>query len=240
VKFLGKRGTYGRLLVAILLSLVAQPLLALHFGHPRWFGLAFFMLVLLAALEAAQAARRTRRIAWTLALVAIVTSWLYLASQEASLDDRHPWIESLLAIINHTTSMVFLAFVVAMLVRRTLAPGTITGARIVAAICTYLLLGILWGEAYRSLEVAYGGVLSTGAATTDVEFTYFSFTTLTTLGYGDITPVHTSARVLAYLEAVTGVLYLATLVARLVALHIAHEQLDQVRQAVEERGNEDS
>jgi hypothetical protein len=56
-----------------------------------------------------------------------------------------------------------------------------------------------------------------------LEMRYFSFTTLTTLGYGDIVPHSAGARTLAVLEAVTGQIYLTVLVARLVGLYIVHE-----------------
>lgn len=224
MRLLTKGGGYARLLSAILLSLILQPVLVEHLGHARAFGVGFFMLVLFAALEATEAARRARVALLSLAMLAIATSWISFLAKETEFVDDNKWLEGFLAILDHATSIMFLTLVVALIIRRTLAPGRITTARIAAAICAYLLLGILWAEIYRSLEVAYGSVLSSGAGTTDATFVYFSFATLTTLGYGDIAPLHTSARVMAYLEAVTGVLYLATLVARLVALHIAHEQ----------------
>ena len=57
---------------------------------------------------------------------------------------------------------------------------------------------------------------------TQIEFTYYSFVTLTTLGYGDITPLSSRVKVLSMLEAVVGQIYLVVLVARLVGLHISH------------------
>lgn len=54
------------------------------------------------------------------------------------------------------------------------------------------------------------------------QFMYYSFVTLTTLGYGDITPVSPAAKSFSFIEAVTGQIYIAVLIARLVGLHIAH------------------
>jgi voltage-gated potassium channel Kch len=63
-----------------------------------------------------------------------------------------------------------------------------------------------------------------------LELRYFSFMTLTTVGYGDIVPHSTAARTLAGLEAVTGQIYLTVLVARLVGLHIVHAQIAGLRE----------
>jgi len=90
-------------------------------------------------------------------------------------------------------------------------------------ICVYMLLGILWMALYRfvyeidphSFSVQFGQAW---------EFLYFSFTTLTTVGYGDITPVSSFAMMLTNLEAMTGQIFLAIFVARLVGLHIVHGQ----------------
>jgi voltage-gated potassium channel len=65
------------------------------------------------------------------------------------------------------------------------------------------------------------------------DFTYYSFVTLTTLGYGDITPVTDPARSLSLLEAVMGQLYLAVLVARLVGIHIAQSNEKKPRPSAE-------
>jgi hypothetical protein len=78
-------------------------------------------------------------------------------------------------------------------------------------------------EAFRGLVTTEGsprGLSSPRAS----ELLYFSYVTLTTLGFGDITPVHPVARSIAGLEALTGQFYIAIVVARLVALHILHSQ----------------
>ena len=230
-----QRGSYTRLLAAILLMLMVMPLIGHHLGHPRGLSLAFFLLVLIAALDATQAETRTRVQVWVLGILAMLTSGVSFALREAGVDQDNPTLNAALDVVNHGSSVAFFGIVIWLLVMRALAPGRITGARIVAAICAYLLLGLLWAEAYQALGAVYGPVLNTAGETTYNEYVYFSFVTLTTLGYGDILPVHEGARALAYLEAVTGVLYLATLVARLVALHIAHEGLDMiVGEAVED------
>jgi Ion channel len=100
-----------------------------------------------------------------------------------------------------------------------LGEGRVDGERVCAALCAYLLTGIAFGGIFATLEATTPGSLS-GPEPLDLEkAVYFSFVTLATLGYGDITPAASAARALAVLEAVFGQLYLAVLIARLVSLY---------------------
>ncbi len=97
------------------------------------------------------------------------------------------------------------------------------GDRIVGAICVYVLIGLGWASVYEILDDVIPGSFrfpaDTAWVTQDaVRYRYFSFVTLATLGYGDVTPVTALAGTLASLEAVAGQLYVAITVARLVAL----------------------
>lgn len=98
--------------------------------------------------------------------------------------------------------------------------------QIVGAICVYLLIGLAWSSVYETLDGVIPGSFrfpaDTGwAVPSPVRYRYFSFVTLATLGYGDVTPVTVLAGTLASLEAVAGQLYIAITVARLVALSLA-------------------
>jgi hypothetical protein len=112
-----------------------------------------------------------------------------------------------------------LALVVA--VRHAFGRGEVDSERIFAALDAYLLAGSLFGVAYWTLHrlnpESFAGVPvpSLGISTC----MYFSFTTISTLGYGDIVPVSAAARGLAIVEAISGQMYLAVLVARLVSLY---------------------
>ncbi len=93
----------------------------------------------------------------------------------------------------------------------------------------YLNFGLYVFTLYRLIDVllpnAFHGLPESGVEHgSGAALLYFSFTTLTTLGYGDITPVHPLARNLADLEAVIGQLYPATLLARLVSLELEHRR----------------
>lgn len=110
----------------------------------------------------------------------------------------------------------------------------VTTETIYASICVYLLLGIIWTMLFSAMEIIEpGSFLSGGAPVVDfhgepvernvfANFIYYSFVTLTILGYGDITPVSPHARALSSLEAVVGQLYIAVLIAGLVGMHISH------------------
>lgn len=101
--------------------------------------------------------------------------------------------------------------------------------RIVGAICVYLMLGVIWALSYGLLELmipgSFGG-LTEGAATLSwsPDWVYFSFVTITTLGYGDVLPLTFFSRTLAYFEAIVGQFYLAVLVAGLVGAHLTEKQ----------------
>lgn len=124
-----------------------------------------------------------------------------------------------------TAVLVFFLLTCSITVYDVLFGGAIDINRLVGAACIYLLSGSLWGIVYLLLSVisptSFAGIQSEGLTEQLNEFTYHSFVTLTTLGYGDVTPVAPVARTLCYLEAVLGQMYLTVLVAALVGLHIA-------------------
>ncbi len=108
----------------------------------------------------------------------------------------------------------------------------VTTETIYASICVYLLLGIIWTMLYSAIEITEPGSFLSGGAVIDVhedharrnlydDFSYYTFVTLTTLGYGDITPVSPIARALSSLEAVIGQLYIAVLIAGLVGIRFS-------------------
>lgn len=113
-----------------------------------------------------------------------------------------------------------------------LRQGPVTEDRIAAAVCGYLLIGLLWAGFYSFTDalvpesfIALGGGKRLGHF---YEFLYFSFTTLTTTGYGDIAPVSFHARSLANAEQLVGVFYIALLIARLTGLYRSSaEKTDQ-------------
>ena len=96
---------------------------------------------------------------------------------------------------------------------------TVTQAHLYTAINIYLLLGLLWATLYLAIDTFYPGSIQIGshAVNRETDLLYFSLITLSTIGYGDIVPFSGEARILAALEGVTGVLYIAITVALLVS-----------------------
>lgn len=100
--------------------------------------------------------------------------------------------------------------------------------RLVGVVCVYLLLGVIWALAYSLVELvspgSFAGIELSEELGWDSDWIYFSFVTLTTLGYGDITPESATARSLVYLQAIAGLFYMAVLVAGLVSAYISDKQ----------------
>lgn len=146
------------------------------------------------------------------------------------------WLDPVLP--THTLSLVggfmilaFLAYAAAAILLHVIGARRVDLEVIYAAICVYLLLAILWGVAYPLVEGLAPGSFNlpdamqvgSSAGRESQPFIYYSFVTITTLGYGDITPASQLARLLAYFEAVLGQLFLVILIARLVGLYTAQE-----------------
>ena len=113
-----------------------------------------------------------------------------------------------------------------------------SGGTLLGAVCGYLLLGIIWGLMYSAVEEASPGSFAfpadARAPQTRMDsgvLNYFSFITLSTVGYGDVTPTWPLARTLAWLEAITGQFYLAVLVAGLVGAKVTQGMQNASREA---------
>ena len=106
--------------------------------------------------------------------------------------------------------------------------GSVDLNRIIGALCVYLLLGVIWALLYlfiaQAIPDAFTGLDQRPWYKNFSDIAYYSFATLTTLGYGDIAPVAPLARFLAYMEAILGVFYMAVLVASLVGIGINEAQ----------------
>jgi hypothetical protein len=122
--------------------------------------------------------------------------------------------------------ILFVLFVIINLLRFILTASEVDKEVLCASISAYLLLGLLWTLAYWLVaELVPNAFAFSGADKSLKGFNgfYFSFITMSTVGYGDITPVAKVARMLAASESVTGSLYIAVLIARLVALQTARK-----------------
>jgi len=113
--------------------------------------------------------------------------------------------------------------------KQVLFTGDIDNNKILGAICLYLLMGLIWAVFYTLIQLTFSDSFNNINSSNEwfslfPDFIYFSFVTLTTLGFGDISPNLPLARFLVYLEAIVGQFYLAILVASLVGSHIKNSK----------------
>ena len=131
-------------------------------------------------------------------------------------------------LLSLATLFLFLKLAILNALRQVVFGIEISANRLFGAVCVYLMLGVLWSVMYDVLYMlqpsAFSGAVESAVDGWNMQWVYYSFVTLTTLGYGDILPVSNTARVLAYSEAVIGVFYMAMLVATLVSAYAAQNQ----------------
>ncbi len=204
--------TDDRGLSTFLVALVAIILLPAlgSIGLPgRFLGDAVVSLMLISGAAVADRPRAMLIVSviTVIALLVRWTSWLVPTA------DLAVWRE----ICTLATLIALCCVVLALVLRH----GPITTRRIQGAIAVYLVLGLIWAQVYELVALWRPGAF-TGAVegSSSLPWTYYSFVTLTTMGYGDIMPVHPLARAIAVLEALTGQLYLAIMLARLVSLEL--------------------
>ena len=149
-----------------------------------------------------------------IAVAAIVVDWVAV---------WHPTRAVMAA--NALSAFAYLGALTAVVLARVFDGGPITVHRVVGAVAAYVLLGLLWSLLYQALTLllpgAFRNAADPGMRLFRSDLLYFSFVSLTTVGYGDVVAVHPMARSLAMLENLTGQLYPAILIARLVSLEIA-------------------
>jgi hypothetical protein len=216
------------MLVAIVGAFAVRPLIGNQPVAEIWFSFALVLLMIFAlyvvqvddlvgeerALRAER--RRNSLIGWTLAMsaTALRVSLIYSSSQMVLLAGQLCW-------------MSFFGFVAWIELRAVLRQKSITNEAISMSISVYLLLGLTWSFLYDVIyqlqphAFAFNGTASALVSQGEKVFpvlAYFSFVTLTTIGYGDIAPLTLQARYAAIAEGVTGQFYLAILVARLVSM----------------------
>src|SRR5262245_13569376 len=196
-------GLSAMLAFLILAIFVVSPLVSLGVMPGFVLHVAFCLLFL----SGVFATFRRRAIGWAttaLVVVAISVRWTH------ALRPR-PW----LAVATEVFTIALLATLTAIVLKQVFRTGPITPHRNQGAIVVYLLLGLIWGSAYQLLEILQPGSFQvpSGQGGHPLEVLgYYSFVTLTTVGYGDVTPIHPVARALAIGEALIGQLYPAILI----------------------------
>lgn len=201
------------LLGALILLLVVYPIAGESLNWMLLIGI-LNSAVLIAGALASSRTRRTVIIAIGLALPALALQWKWVISRDQDF-----------GLLFIATLLLFYVFAIGHVVAYVLSPSPVTGNKLHGAISAYIMIGLFWAFLYKVLDV-----LVPGSFVNLVEhklqhslewrqFVFFSFTTLTTTGYGDIVPVKGHAQSAAILEQLAGVLYVAILIARLAGLY---------------------
>jgi len=196
----------------MLVTLVAAYLVSAVVTPTRWGGavhVAFLAAIGLLALRNAQLRPRFTRLAAAIVLVTAVVAGFCSASGNKTAEGLADLWGGLLLLLT-----------VLVIVNRVLRLVEVTAQSIYAALSAYLLIGLMFTEFFAALNVLVPGQFFAGGQPANSQtLQYFSFTTLTTLGYGDFTAIGSLGRAVAVLEALTGQVFLATLVARLVSAY---------------------
>lgn len=212
------RGRFTGLTITLLLLAVLAAIFDEHPGHTAVVSIAFALFVLFAALHVGPRMRAGLAIAGT---ITVLGQW--------TLRLPAPPFPPL-AVFACTTA--FLALLTAVILVGLFQYETVTADTIVGAICAYLLLGVTWASAYSmvvllspdafSVSTALAANARWGQTTAPMMplLQYYSFVTLSTMGFGDITPVTPVARLVSVLEGLTGQMYLAVVIARMVGMRM--------------------
>ena len=222
-----KQGFLG-LLICIVSFLLIFPFYQ-DIAYSRIIFNLFFTAILIFSILPFLKKEESLKIACILALPILLVSWGKTFSPYLWL--FFPGIEDLFLII-------FFGYILFILLLGIVRATKITTNLIFGSICIYLLIGLQWAFIYSLLENIYPGSFqsdfndfSTAGGLPEqlsIRFFYFSYTTLSTLGYGDITPVTPPAQMISAMEALAGQFYLAVLVARLVGLYLVGAKIARV------------
>jgi len=229
------RHRFDILLCALILLMISVPFVRIF--HPLTYPrlskttlAACFALMLLSAVLAVSRTRPTAIAASSLAVLAMVFSVMNIVFDQV-------WV----GVVYGFFEIAFLGYVVVLILARLFTEEKVTFNMICASLCVYLLLGVLWAVVFSLLETFQPGSFDLPVAEDgqirrmlfggdeSIYPIYYSFVTITTLGYGDIVPTSPAAQMFSAVEALMGQLYLAVLVARLVGLHIAHAARKDLR-----------
>ena len=228
---------FALLLVALMAFLFVGPIYAaVRVAAPsfilRVLGVAFFNLMLISALFAISRSRKQLVISVSLSLPVLLFQGLSVVSDMKVVQICEPLV-----------STIFLGYVCAVIIASLFRARRVTGDMICASLCAYFFLAMFWASVYSLMEVVVPGSFSISdvhqgvSSALDVHGSeagfamYYSLVTLSTLGFGDVIPITPISRMLSVGEAVSGQIYLAVLVARLVGLHISQALMADAKES---------
>jgi len=205
-----KQGNFIYMLAGLLILLVVAPTLAEYFPEVSSLGVSLtFNTILLVGVWSLYGHNLWFYIGFILAIFGVALSILNFFLESTSTQ-----LLSLLIVL----LFCVLSAVIAM--KQILFSGRISANKLVGSVCIYLLIGVIWALLYILVDMltvgAFRGLSIQTENQQSWDYIYFSFVTLTTLGYGDISPLNEVARSMVYMEAICGQFYIAILVASLV------------------------
>ena len=215
-------GQYGPLLCALLILCVTSPGLT---GGTLKGGLLDILMSCIVVTGLYASLPKRRSIALGLALTAITLSTHRLVTAY-----RIEWLHG----FHYALILAVLAFATLSILSAVVHDAIVTIETIKGAVCVYLLIGLAWVYVFALIDMGFPGSFKIDPTSETLavghllvrrqlpRLLYFSYATLTTLGYGDIVPLRGPAQTACYLEAIVGQMYLTVLVARLVGMHITH------------------
>ena len=214
---LGSQINISIFLGLLILTVFVMPSIGFGSKNERWYSNIVFSILIGAGTAIAWRRRGLFLFSAVIGFLTLCIRWLALWVPSGSWE----LCSELAAVI----AVLMISWILFLQIFRSTAPTTVVSIQ--GAIAVYLLFGLAWANAYlvvmqlnpHSFQSTVG--LSSSSAT---EWYYYSYVTLTTLGYGEITPLTRIARVMAVGEAVTGQLYLAVLIARLIGMEIISSQ----------------
>ena len=222
-------GRYGSLLLALVTLMLMQLTVDTTVG--KYLLEAIFIAVLLTGLRAIETKKGLLGFEVILLLVGVVLSIAGTVTNNTPL-----------FFIGNTCRVIFMAMVALTILSDLFRGRKVSGDTLAGAVCVYLLIAVIWGYFFLLIEVIVPGSFSFTQGHARMQlwisqeffpFFYFSMVTITTVGYGDMSPVSTEAQTFATIEALIGQIYLTILVARLVGMYMFNQQVDNVNSGEE-------
>ncbi|MBW2440512.1 MAG: hypothetical protein JRH12_08570 [Deltaproteobacteria bacterium] len=202
------------LLVLILLTIVLTPFLD-DFIETRILMDVFLTVIFFAIIFAIKSKRTHVIVASILVLPLVASTWSYYFYHYTQI-----------SLLTRIFGALFFGYAVVIILQIIARSTEVTKETIFAAVVAYLLIALMWGFLYMMLELLIPGSFTfpdKGVRSENMRFEYFTFVTITTLGYGDITPLTNKASALVLLEALIGQIYLVVLVAWLVGMYVSRK-----------------
>jgi len=208
---------YTHLLIAFLALFLAVPIVS-KIDKQYQLLPCFFVVVIILALRAVC----LKRLLYYTCVSVVLAAFLLHGLTGTEVFQYH---KQTIMVLSNSLHAFFIFVAISFFVLHVFSEKEVTFDTIQGGISVYLLMGIFWAFIYRINAITNSGAFDTAINenSTTFLFLYYSFTTLTTLGYGDMVPKSEWTMVLSTLEALTGQIFLAIFIARLVGLHIAQQ-----------------